>query len=129
MGVSRVFHPKGEFDREAAGAGYGEGEVSPLSALYSRYFIMDGKDALSVPGPRVVIDADSNKAKNNTEGYCYIGYGFGFVMSVSVSRHCNEAELESLITATRYRILSSIYNKIPKEKHRSVEDWTRVFKE
>ena len=90
---------------------------------------MDGKDALSIPGPRVVIDADSNKAKNNTEGYCYIGYGFGFVMSVSVSRHCNEAELESLITATRYSILSSIYNKIPKEKHRSVEDWTRVFKE
>ena len=32
-------------------------------------------------------------------------------------------------TATRYCILSSIYNKIPKEKHRSVEDWTRVFKE
>ncbi|KAK8816458.1 hypothetical protein WA556_001402 [Blastocystis sp. ATCC 50177/Nand II] len=84
----------------------------------AKYFIMDGKDALSVPGPRVVIDADSNKAKNNTEGYCYIGYG----------RHCNEAELESLITATRYRILSSIYNKIPKEKHKSVEDWTSVFK-
>ncbi|KAK8826430.1 hypothetical protein WA577_001783 [Blastocystis sp. JDR] len=84
----------------------------------AKYFIMDGKDALSIPGPRVVIDADSNKAKNNTEGYCYIGYG----------RHCNEAELESLITATRYRILSSIYNKIPKEKHRSVEDWTSVFK-
>ncbi|KAK8824725.1 hypothetical protein WA577_001749, partial [Blastocystis sp. JDR] len=84
----------------------------------AKYFIMDGKDALSVPGPRVVIDADSNKAKNNTEGYCYIGYG----------RHCSKTELESFITATRYCILSSIYNKIPKEKHRSVEDWTRVFK-
>lgn len=90
---------------------------------------MDGKDASSIPGPRVVIDADSNKAKYNTEGYCYIGYGFGFVTAVSISRHCSETELESLITATRYSVLSSIYNKIPKEKHRSVEDWTPVFEE
>lgn len=108
--------------------GYGKGEVSTLCALYSRYFIMDGKDASSIPGPRVVIDADSNKAKNNTEGYCYIGYGFGFVMVVSISRHCSKAELELFITTSRYCILSSIYNKIPKEKHRSVKDWTPVFK-
>lgn len=89
---------------------------------------MDGKDALSVPGPRVVI-TDSKKAKDNTEGYCYIGYGFGFVMAVSVSRHCSKTELESFITAASYCKLSSIYNDIPKEKHRSVKYWTRVFKE
>lgn len=90
---------------------------------------MDGEDAMSISGPHVVIDADSNKANYNTEGYCYIGYGFGFVMVVSVSRHCSKTELELFITAARYCKLSSIYNKIPKEKHRSVEDWTRVFKE
>lgn len=89
---------------------------------------MDRKNASSIPEPRVVI-TDSNKAKYHTEGYCYIGYRFGFVMSVSVSRHCSKTELELFITASRYCKLSSIYNDIPKEKHRSVEDWTRVFEE
>ena len=56
---------------------------------------MDGKDALSVPGPRVVIDADSNKAKNNTEGYCYIGYGFGFVMVVRGLDSCFQGIVSS----------------------------------
>lgn len=89
---------------------------------------MDGEDALSIPGPRVVI-TDGKKEEYNTEGYCYIGYGFGFVMVVSISRHCSKAELELFITTARYCKLSSIYNEIPKEKHRSVEDWTPAFEE